>query len=350
IDYSYTIHPDLILNINGSASRFHYLRSPTNSGFDLTPYGWPSLYNTQVPSAGRSPFTPCFTPQDPSITCSQGQSFITDHDTQFALSPNLTWIRGRHTWVFGGQLIETYDNYAQTNIASGAFAFDGSWTASNAVAGGAGPLAATGGISFADFLLGYGLNQSSVFNHNFGEAQIPALVAQKEAYRGFFFGDTWRATQKLTINAGLRYDLQGPWTERHGWISYWNPAATNASVTGCNSGACAGDVFLVGNGINKTRGNIPLRKNEVMPRIGLAYTFNQKTAIRGGYGIFFIPNWIFFNLNPSNDAINLASTLWVATANGGITPNSTLTATNCNFTAGAPSGTLNCATNGPFGP
>ena len=49
--------------------------------------------------------------------------------------------------------------------------------------------AATGGISFADFLLGYGLNQSSVFNHNYGEAQIPALVAQKETYRRLLF---WR--------------------------------------------------------------------------------------------------------------------------------------------------------------
>jgi hypothetical protein len=87
-----------------------------------------------------------------------------------------------------------------------------------------------------------------------------------------------------------------------------------------------------------------------MPRLGVAYSLDQKTVIRAGYGIFFIPNWIFFNLNPSNDSINLASTLWVATSNGGITPNSTLTATNCAFTAGAPSGTLNCPTNGPFGP
>ena len=344
IGYTNSIRPNLLLSVNLSGSRFHYLRSPKNSSFDLTAYGWPTSYNTAIPSAGRSPFTPCFTPEDSTVTCSQGQSFITDHDTQWAISPNLTWIKGRHSMFFGGQLIETFDNYAQTNIASGAFAFDGSWTRSNPVSGGA------GGISFADFLLGYGLNQSSVFNHNFGEAQIPALVAQKEAYRGFFFGDTWRVTSKLTASYGLRYDLQGPFTERHGFISYWDPAATNASVTGCPSGTCKGDAFLVGNGVNKTRGNIPLAKYEIMPRIGLAYALDQKTVIRGGYGIFFIPNWIFFNLNPSNDAINLASTLWVATANGGITPNSTLTATNCAFTAGAPSGKLNCATNGPFGP
>ncbi len=87
-----------------------------------------------------------------------------------------------------------------------------------------------------------------------------------------------------------------------------------------------------------------------MPRLGVAYSWDQKTVIRAGYGIFFIPNWILFNLNPSNDPLNLSSTLWVATTNGGITPNSSLTATNCTFTPGAPSGSLNCPTNGPFGP
>jgi hypothetical protein len=346
INYAYTIKPDLILNLIGSGSRFHYLRSPTNSNFDLTQYGWPTAYNNEVPGAARSPFTPCFTPQDPSVTCSQGQSFITDHDTQADFSPNLTWIRGRHKFSFGGQLIETYDNYAQTNIASGAFAFNGSWTTSNASAGG------TGGSAFADFLLGYGLNQSSVFNHNFGEAQVPALVAQKETYRGFYFGDTWRATSKLTINYGVRYDLPGPWSERHGWSTYWDPSAVNRTVTGCinTNGPCQGDIFLVGTGINPSRNPLPLPKRQFMPRLGLAYSVDQKTVIRAGYGVFFIPNWLSFNGNPSNDPINLASTLWVASSNGGITPSSTLTATNCTFAAGAPSGTLTCPTNGPFGP
>jgi Carboxypeptidase regulatory-like domain len=347
INYSNAITPNLILNLNGSGSRFHYLRSPSNSGVDLNAlYGWPASYNTAIPSAGRSPFTPCFTPQDPNVTCSQGQSFITDHDTQVAFSPSLTWIKGHHTWLFGGQLIETYDNYAQTNIASGAFAFDGSWTSSNPVSGG------TGGISFADFLLGYGLNQSSVFNHNYGEAQIPALVAQKETYRGFYFGDTWRATPKLTFNYGLRYDLPGNFSERHDLSSYLDPSAVNRTVTGCTgvSGSpCPGDIFFVKTGINPGRTSVPLYKKEFMPRLGVAYSWDQKTVIRAGYGVFYIPNWVQFNLNPSNDPLNLASTLWVATTNSGITPNSTLTATNCVFTAGSP-GTLNCPTNGPFGP
>jgi len=364
INYSYSIRPDLILNLNGSGSRFHYARTPSNSNFDLTQFGWPAAYNAEIPSGGRSPFSPCFVNSDPFVTCSQGQSFIVDHDTQVAFSPSLTWIKGRHTWVFGGQLIETYDNYAQTNIASGAFAFNGSWTADNVT----NPTANTGS-DFADFLLGYGLNQGSEFNHNYGEAQIPALVAQKETYRGFYFGDTWRATSKLTINYGLRYDLPGNFSERHNLSSYLDPSATNRTVTGCSvittpgptagqgipGSPCPGDIFFVGTGINPGRTAVPLYKKELMPRIGVAYSWDQKTVIRAGYGIFFIPNWVLFNLNPSNDPLNLASTLWVATTNTGRTPNSTLSATNCTLTPGvaspqSPSGSLNCLDNGPFGP
>ena len=343
VDYTNTIRPNVILDLNFSASRFHYLRSPKNSGFDLTLYGWPAAYNNEVPTAARSPFTPCFNGLDPTVTCSQGQSFITDHNTQFNFSPNLTWIKGRHTWKFGGQLEEGYDNYAQTNIASGAFSFNGGWTQDNAVS----PTAGTGS-PFADFLLGYGQNQSSVYNHNFGEAQIPALVAGKQTYRGFYFGDTWRISQHLTINYGLRYELPGTWSERHNWMTYWDPSAVNQTVGGCpnGNGNCPGDVYLVGNGVNPTRNNLPLRKTDFSPRLGIAYSPDQKTVVRAGYGVFYVPNYVSFGLNPNNDSINDATTLWVATANGGITPFSTLTATGCMY---AP-GTLTCPTNGPFGP
>ena len=63
---------------------------------------------------------------------------------------------------------------------------------------------------------------------------------------------------------------------------------------------------------------MPLYKKELMPRVGVAYSWDQKTVIRAGYGIFFIPNWVLFNLNPSNDPINTSSTLWVATTNSGL--------------------------------
>ena len=117
----------------------------------------------------------------------------------------------------------------------------------------------------------------------------------------------------------------------------------NRTVSGCQQNAaglgiagspCPGDIFFVKTGINPGRTAVPLYKKEFMPRVGLAYSWDQKTVIRAGYGIFFIPNWTLFNLNPSNDPLNDANTLWVATTNGGLSPNSTLNATNCAFTPG----------------
>ena len=61
----------------------------------------------------------------------QGNSAIGDHNTQYNVSPQLTMIRGKHNIQIGGQYELGLDNYFQTNIASGAFGFDGNWTNSN---------------------------------------------------------------------------------------------------------------------------------------------------------------------------------------------------------------------------
>ena len=51
--------------------------------------------------------------------------------------------------------------------------------------------------------------------------------------------------------------------------------------------------------------NIPMDKKAFSPRLGFAYALDQKTVIRGGYGIFYIPNYVSFGLNPDNDIVNL---------------------------------------------
>jgi hypothetical protein len=92
-----------------------------------------------------------------------------------------------------------------------------------------------------------------------------------------------------------------------------------------------------------------LDKKEFSPRIGAAYSFDQKTVIRAGYGIFYVPNFVSFGLNPDNDVLSLASTPFTATTNGFISPASTLDASNCTQ-AGNSFATFSCATPGPFGP
>ncbi len=347
IGINHTFTPTTILNINLAGSRFIYLRSPILSGFDLTTLGWSEAYNSPAPAI-RTPPTPAF-PYPNDVGRSQGNSAIGDHNTQYNISPQLTMIRGKHTIQAGGQYELGLDNYYQTNIASGAFGFGGVWTSST---GGANLVTSTQ-AAFADFLLGLSENQGTFVNQTEGAAQVPALTAGKQTYRALYVDDTWHVRSKLTLNIGLRYELPGTWSERYNRLSYWDPSATNATVTGCAGAGttCPGDAQLVGTGPNSSDNNLPLDKKAFSPRLGFAYSVDSKTVIRGGYGVFFIPNYVSFGLNPDNDVINLATTPFTATTNGYLTPFSTLNGTTaggvgCTFNGTAPT----CGDNsGPFG-
>jgi hypothetical protein len=345
IDLNHVFNPHVIGDLNVSASRFVYLRAPILSDYDLTTLGWPASYNGEVPSSMRTPPTPAF-PFPNDIGRSQGNSAIGDHNTQYNVSPQLTWLKGKHSLQFGIQYELGLDNYYQTNIASGAFGFSGAWTTQNALTA-----STTSGFAFADFLLGLPQSGPATFiNQTEGAAQVPAQTAGRQTYRAFYVNDTWHYTTKLTFNLGLRYELQGPWSERYNRLSYWDPTLTNATVTGCNGtpgSPCIGDVSLVQNGPNSSRNNLPLDYKEFSPRLGFAYSLNEKTVIRGGYGVFWVPNYVVFQLNPDNDVINLATTPFFGTLNHGLSPSGTLDESNCTL-AGTTFASFTCTTPGPF--
>ncbi len=349
LGYTYAITPTTTLSVNASVGRFTYLRVPKNQGFDFSKEGWPAAYNSAVPTLEANPLTPCMGVSDTLVSCSQGQSAIADYDTTYNFSPQMTMIRGRHTFVFGGQLEYTLDNYLQTNNGGGIISFNGSWTQSLA----RNATGATGGIDFADYLLGFGLGAGASFgNQTTGNLVVSQPVAGKQTYRGLYFADNWHVSNKLTLNLGLRYELQGTWSERYNRLTYFNPNAVNASVTGCSGtpgSPCLGDLFLVGTGVNTSRNSLPLQKKNFAPRAGFAYAANSKTVLRGGYGIFYIPNFVSFNTNPYIDPVNSGTSTFFASNNQGLFPSSTINATNCTLTA-AGAGNFSCATPGPFGP
>ncbi len=353
IGVNHTFTPNTILDVNFSGSRFVYGRDPLLAGYDLTNLGWPTTYNTP-PSSMRTPPTPAF-PFPNDVGKTQGNSAIGDHNTQYNVTPAFTLIRGKHTIQTGAQFEYGYDNYFQTNIASGAFAFGGNWTTST----GGVNLVTNPNFAFADFLLGLSQNQGSFVNQTEGVAQVPAQTKGLQVYRALYADDTWHVTSKLTVNFGLRYELQGTWSDAYGRLSYWDPLAANSTVTGCGGApgsACAGDAFLVGTGRNSGQNNIPMDKKAFSPRLGFAYGLNQKTVIRGGYGIFYIPNYVSFGLNPDNDVVNLASTPLHATNDSFITPAAMLDGDGCSFNFTGSSvfplrgaNGFGCAQSGPFG-
>jgi len=349
IDINHTFTPSLIGDLNISGSRFVYLRSPILSGYDLTQLGWPASDNANIGTALRTPPTPAF-PFAGDVGKSQGNSAIGDHNTQYNVSPSVTFIHGKHTIQAGAQYELGLDNYYQTNIASGAFGFLGSWTGVGGTAD-----------AFADFLLGLAQGGPASFvNQTEGAAQNPAQTAGRQTYRALFADDTFKVLPKLTLNLGLRYELQGGWSERFGRLSYWNPAATNAAVTGCGGtlgSPCIGDASLVGTGSNSSGNNLPLDKKQFSPRVGFAFSLDSKTVIRAGYGIFWIPNYVSFGLNPDNDVINLATTPFRASNNGNISPIANLDESGCTYTQQSTVGTIglsNCQSSptgtggGPF--
>ncbi len=301
--YSYNINTASIFDFNASLSRFKYNRSPTNAEFNLTSIGWPATYNQVVPAIMRTPPTPCVANFADNIMCTQGQSYIQDRDTQYNLAPSLTLVRGHHHYHFGFQFEAGYDNYAQTNVATGAFDFCAS------------SQPCFSGFPFADFLLGYADNFSNFENHFFAQAVVPAFTAGKQTYRAFYFNDTWHLAEKLSLNLGLRYELQSPWTERYNRLSYFDSSAPSYinQYLPAGSAPVMGDVFLVPQG---TRSNIALAKTDLSPRIGLAYGLNPKTILRSGYGIFWIPTDVSFALNPINDMVNAPGTTYTGTVDG----------------------------------
>jgi hypothetical protein len=346
VGYNFAVTPTTIVDVNISASRFNYIRNPINASFNFTDEGWPDAYNALVPDIERTPLTPCFGVSDSLVTCSQGQSAIADHNTQWNLSPQVTMIRGKHSFNFGGQLQMGFDNYLQTNTGGGLISFVGSWT-SDIAQGNGNP---GNGKDFADFLLGFGQGQGSQFgNQTTGSLVISGPVSGKQTYRALYFGDNWKITTKLTLNLGLRYELQGPWSERFDRMTYFDPKATNASVTGCGGtpgSPCIGDLFLVKTGVNDGRNNLPLDKKQFLPRLGFAYGLNPKTVIRGGYGIFFIPNYVSFGTNPYIDPVSSSTNNFFASNDKGLTPSATLNANTCTLTG---TDVLTCANQGPFG-
>jgi len=191
----------------------------------------------------------------------------------------------------------------------------------------ANPLAAPGetsGQGVASFMLGYGTNNNS-------NVVTPSRMATQIVYRALYAGDTFQATRKLTLNLGIRVDLQGNWTERFNRIVAFQPNAPSPlasssltnPVTGQSFANLNGAFALVHSPQRSSRSALdPWRS--VSPRIGISYQLDSNTVIRTGYGIFYLPVDVRWDDAPHNLFINTFNTPWLASLDGGVTPNTVL--------------------------
>jgi Carboxypeptidase regulatory-like domain/TonB-dependent Receptor Plug Domain len=172
------------------------------------------------------------------------------HTNQFEFINTLSLLKGNHAFKFGGDVIAPMANqYMDVPATRGSLRFRGSFS----------------GNPMADYLLGYvtDLQLSNVW-----------VVEQRHWASMFFAQDDWKVNSKLSLNLGLRYDFITPALE-----------ASNAQTNFDPSGG--GSLLFASGGSLENRGLVKPDINNFAPRVGAVYKLDDKTLIRGGWGIFY---------------------------------------------------------------
>jgi hypothetical protein len=290
IDDVHTFNPTTVLNVRYGYNRF--IRGTdgkaSNIGFDLTTLGFPASYNNLIPPEVRR--FPRFDIAGYQGTAQGGESRPNDtHSLNATLSKTLR----THSIKFGTE----FRSYRETqkyfgNDMTGRFNFDATWTR--------GPLdnsptaPSSLGQSMAAFLLGLPSASNSY-------VAINASYAEQSVSWAYFVHDDWKVNNRLTLNLGLRWEYDGPLTERFNRsvrtfdASYVQPFEAAARIAYANNPTSeippsafnvrGGLTFAGVGGEPRELYNTP--KDSWMPRIGFAYRVASKTVLRGGYGMFF---------------------------------------------------------------
>ncbi|HKE24398.1 MAG TPA: TonB-dependent receptor [Bryobacteraceae bacterium] len=199
-----------------------------------------------------------------------------DRDRSWVFNEAMTWSHGRHTIKFGGDFRrQMYNNYSPGK-QSGSYSFSNTFTTST-------PNDTKSGFGIADLLLG--LPASTSFNiddYTFRENIDSA---------GAFVQDDFKINRRLTLNLGLRWEWDGPYSEANNQFASFAPLIVN-HITGN-----LGDVQFAGRNGAPTHFS-PNIYHDFLPRIGFAYNVLPNTVLRGGYGIYRLPAIGYYSYGP----------------------------------------------------
>ena len=290
LDDVYVFSPELLLNVRYGFNYQNTLNYRGSQGFDLTSLGFPqSLVNDIRSKNNPGGMTFPLMNIDSAGYTNLGHNGGDDTKTYYHnLGATVTRIAGSHSIRFGTDVRIMQENGYNYGNVSPSLTFAQTYTR--------GPLdnspVAPIGQGLAALLMGIPTG---------GAININASRAQRSTFGGFFVQDDWRVSQRLTVNVGLRYEYEGPTTERY-----------NRSIRGFDFGAESPiaaqakanyarnpipelpvDQFRVPGGLTfagvggQPRALWSADKNNFAPRIGIAWQWNPKTVIRAGYGFFY---------------------------------------------------------------
>jgi hypothetical protein len=270
LNFDYTISPTVLLHLGAGFLHFTF--------WDPVPeYGeWDNAEKLGLPGTVAGVFPTIY-----NIYQAQGGGLIDPTRQGNSMGPvaqqkqwqqkptgtaSLSWVRGNHTYKFGGEFrVESYPSIA-TTPSNGWFFFSPAQTALpylNQTSIGGGNI----GFPYASFLLG---------QVNRGEIGQQSIFHVGKHSFAFFAQDSWKVTRKLTIDYGLRYDYQ-TYLKGDGRIpsfGYDKPNPRFANLPGAQ--------IFEGRDVENFADNYPYSFG---PRLGIAYQLTPRTVLRGGIGI-----------------------------------------------------------------
>ncbi len=200
-----------------------------------------------------------------------------EKQNSYVFTENLTWIHARHSFKFGTELRFEQFTIFQPAESRGDMFFGSDFT-DNPAAPTTGSGAFTGG-AFATFLLGIpdGGDLSSLHNIDY----------RRQIYSGYG-EDDWKATDRLTLNLGLRYEFFSTIKEHKNELATFDFNSLSLVVSkGQNTPLTTTLAGLIPIQRTASRGLISPDKNNFAPRVGFAYRLTNNLVMRGGYGIFY---------------------------------------------------------------
>jgi hypothetical protein len=200
-------------------------------------------------------------------------------DNTYSYMDDVSWQHGRHSFTFGTQSLRYQNNYPTANNYGymGSLDYSGEFTSNPS-------LANAGGYGGADFLLNYVSGAAATLSS--------VNVGQRQWRAAFYADDSYKATPRLTLNFGLRYEFDEPWAEQNNKTGNIDLATGQVLYAhAIPAGAPPGSSLCANRGCYDNQNNF-------MPRFGFAYQATSRFVIRGGYGAT-----SFFEGNSSNQRL-----------------------------------------------
>ncbi len=277
------LRPNFVLDLRYGLTRFIQDDRPPSLGYDLGSLGFPPAL-TKLLDPAQTSF--------PEIAIAN-YATLGDVATRAAtlyhtLSATFSHQRGNHSLRFGGEFRVLNENDRAPGNVSPHIDFAAAWTKGPLDNAAASPI----GQGLASFLMGLPTG---------GWADRNPSFAESSKYFGVFLQDDWKLTRRITVNAGLRYEMELPTTERFNravrGFDFVTPSPIAAAARAAYAASPIAEVpvnafnpaggLLFANVNGAPRGLWNTDKNNFAPRVGIAFAMNPKTVLRAGYAIFF---------------------------------------------------------------